>query len=149
MFGHTVTPENYFRLFANPAFECQFQNRNLMINAVRHIFNNDCPNCYKGKVFKDKSFFFSVGFPKMYTNCTNCNFQFEKEPGFFFGAMFVNYALTVSQGIITYFIAQQFYATRFDLHIIFIIAVVIILLCFFNIRLSRMIWIYIFKKYSI
>jgi uncharacterized protein (DUF983 family) len=119
-----------------------------MLNNLYHILNNDCPNCHKGKVFRDKSFFFSLGFPKMNEHCSHCNFKFEKEPGYFFGAMFINYALTVGQGIITYLIAHQFFTERFDLRIIPIIACVILALCFFNIRLSRMIWIYMFKNYS-
>ncbi len=119
-----------------------------MIGTLAQILNNKCPNCNKGKVFRDKSFFFSIGFPKMNEYCAHCNFKFEKEPGFFFGAMFVSYALCVGEGLITYFIAHQFFEETFDLRIIPIISSVIIVLCFFNIRLSRMIWIYMFKNYS-
>lgn len=119
-----------------------------MLSSLVHILNNECPNCHKGKVFRDKSFFFSLGFPKMNEHCSHCHFKFEKEPGYFFGAMFVNYALTVGEGIITFAIASQFFSERFDLRIIPIIAAVIITFCFFNIRLSRMIWIYLFRNYS-
>jgi uncharacterized protein (DUF983 family) len=119
-----------------------------MINTIRQIFRNECPKCNKGKVFRDKNFFFSIGFPKMNKYCSYCNYKFEKEPGYFFGAMFVNYALTVGEGLITYFIAHQFFHKTFDLRIIPIICSVVILLCFFNIRLSRMIWIYMFKNYT-
>ena len=80
--------------------------------------------------------------------CSHCEFKFEKEPGYFFGAMFVNYALGVAEGLITYFIAHQFFEETFDLRIIPIIGTVLLSLCFFNIRLSRMIWIYMFKNYS-
>jgi uncharacterized protein (DUF983 family) len=119
-----------------------------MLTHLYHILKNECPNCHKGKVFSDKSFFFSLGFPKMHVNCSHCNFKFEKEPGYFFGAMFINYALTVGQGIVTYLIASRFFDETFDLRIIPIIGAVIIMLCFFNIRLSRMIWIYMFRNYS-
>ena len=119
-----------------------------MLQSLYHIFRNECPNCHKGKVFADKSFFFSLGFPKMNDYCSHCNTKFEKEPGYFFGAMFVNYGLTVGQGIITYAIASPFFDKTFDLRIIPIIATVIVLLSCFNIRLSRMIWIYLFKNYS-
>lgn len=120
-----------------------------MIQAIKHIANNECPNCNKGKVFKDGSFFLSYSFLKMNEYCSHCHSKFEKEPGFFFGAMFVNYALTVAEGIITFFVAQQFFDKTFDLRVIPIIAVVVMTLCFVNIRISRMIWIYIFKNYSL
>lgn len=120
-----------------------------MSHALVHILNNDCPHCLEGKVFKEKNIFFNIGFPKMNTYCPHCQCKFEKEPGYFFGAMYVNYGLTVAQGITTYLIAQQFFSETFDLRIIGIITVVILLMASFNIRLSRLLWIYMFKNYSI
>lgn len=120
-----------------------------MTNAIVHILNNDCPHCEKGKVFKEKNIFFNFGFPKMNEYCPHCQYKFEKEPGYFFGAMYVNYGLTVAQAIATYVIAQFFFTETFDLRIIPIIAVVIISMASFNIRLSRLLWIYIFKNYSL
>jgi uncharacterized protein (DUF983 family) len=119
-----------------------------MLSSVCHIFNNDCPNCHKGKVFADKSFFFSIGFPKMNTHCSHCNFKFEKEPGYFFGSMFVSYGIAVLEGLLTYFLIRPFFDSNFDFWMFPIIAVVLLSLTFFNIRLSRMIWIYMFKNYS-
>jgi hypothetical protein len=60
--------------------------------------------------------------------------------------MYVNYGLTVAQGIATYVIAQFFFSETFDLRIIPIIAVVIIAMASINIRLPRLLWIYMFKK---
>jgi uncharacterized protein (DUF983 family) len=120
-----------------------------MSHALVHILNNDCPHCLEGKVFNEKNIFLNIGFPKMNQYCPHCQFKFEKEPGYFFGAMYVNYGLTVAQGIATYLIAQQFFTERFDLRIIAIITVVIVSMASFNIRLSRLLWIYMFKNYSI
>ena len=119
-----------------------------MSNSIVHILNSDCPHCLKGKVFNEKSIFFNFGFPKMNQYCSHCNYKFEKEPGYFFGAMYVNYGLTVAQGIATYVIAQFFFTETFDLRIIPIIALVIIAMASINIRLSRLLWIYMFKNYS-
>jgi hypothetical protein len=85
----------------------------------------------------------------MNEKCSYCETKFEKEPGFFFGAMFVSYGVGVAEAIITYGIASLFFEKNFDLRIIPIIAVVIIVLTRFNIKLSRMIWIYLFKNYSL
>lgn len=81
--------------------------------------------------------------------CPHCHYKFEKEPGYFFGAMYVNYGLTVAQGIATYVIAQFFFKEPFDLRIIPIIAVIIVVMASFNIRLSRLLWLYMFKNYSL
>lgn len=112
-----------------------------------HILKNECPNCHKGKIFKDKSLF-AFGFPKMHDQCSHCHTRFNKEPGYFFGAMYMNYMLNVAQGIGVYFLARPFFSETFDLRIFPIIAAVLILLTFFNIRLSRLLWIYIFRNYS-
>ncbi|GIZ08989.1 hypothetical protein FUMI01_17160 [Flavobacterium sp. UMI-01] len=84
----------------------------------------------------------------MHSHCSHCHFKFEKEPGYFFGAMYMNYGLTVAQSIATYGIAQIFFKETFDIRIIPIIAVVIVVMASFNIRFSRLLWIYLFKGYS-
>lgn len=84
----------------------------------------------------------------MNEHCPHCNYKFQKEPGYFFGAMYVNYGLTVAQGIATYVIAHFFFKETFDLRIIPIIMAVIIALTPFNLRFSRLLWIYMFKNYS-
>jgi len=119
-----------------------------MENTLLHILNNDCPHCHQGKVFNEKSIFFKFSFPKMNEYCPHCHYKFKKEPGYFFGAMYVNYGLTVAQGIATYVIAHFFFQETFDLRIIPIIMTVIIALSTFNIRFSRLVWIYMFKNYS-
>jgi len=69
------------------------------------------------------------------------------EPSFYYGAMYVNYGLTVGIGIITFVIGTLF----FDLTLLqcFIpIVVMLILTAPVTIRLSRIIWINIFVKYN-
>ena len=45
-----------------------------------------CPRCGIGKLYA-KPF-------KMYDRCPNCNLKFEREQGYFIGAMYINYAAT-------------------------------------------------------
>lgn len=71
-----------------------------------------------------------------------------KRAWLFFWHHVINYGLTVAQSIAIYVIAQFFFKETFDLRMIPIIAVVILALSPFNIRFSRLLWIYIFKNYS-
>jgi uncharacterized protein (DUF983 family) len=119
-----------------------------MNTLVKDLFSNKCPNCRNGKVFKNGIINFGFGFPKMNKRCEKCTIKFEKEPGFFFGAMFVNYALGCAEALLTYFIAFPFFEKAFDLRIFPIIVFVILSLSIVNIKISRLIWIYIFKDYS-
>ncbi|MEP3372143.1 MAG: DUF983 domain-containing protein [Maribacter dokdonensis] len=81
----------------------------------------------------------------MNERCSECNFKFEKETGFFFGAMFVSYALAVAQMIIS-LVLFWYFVDLSPLRVFAIIALVTILLSTFNFRLSRSIWIHLFYK---
>ncbi len=49
------------------------------------IFRNLCPACQKGAVFS--------GIYSMNEFCAACGFRFEREPGYYLGAMVVSYTL--------------------------------------------------------
>ena len=120
-----------------------------MLKTIINAFGNKCPNCNKGNIFKKGLLHFSFSFPKMNENCSNCGKKKKKEPGFFFGAMFVSYGLGVGEALITYFICMPFFEETFDLRIIPIIGVVILSLTLVNITLSRVIWFFMFMDYSV
>lgn len=40
----------------------------------------------------------------MHANCSNCGLRYEIEPGFFIGAMYVSYAITVGMMLVTGFL---------------------------------------------
>ncbi|HWY56886.1 MAG TPA: DUF983 domain-containing protein [Terriglobales bacterium] len=51
-----------------------------------------CPRCRSGKIF-GKSIF--TGFPRMRERCPNCDLKFEREQGYFLGAMYISYGLAL------------------------------------------------------
>ena len=52
--------------------------------AISRGLRKRCPNCGRGKVFS--SFF------RLNTNCSECGFRFEREPGYWTGAIAMNIA---------------------------------------------------------
>lgn len=58
------------------------------------LLSGKCPRCRKGDMFKHGVLDLS-GFWKMNSTCSYCEATFEPEPGFYYGAMFVSYALSV------------------------------------------------------
>jgi uncharacterized protein (DUF983 family) len=58
------------------------------------IIKSKCPQCQSGKMF-NYPFYNLKKFMEMDTNCKVCGLKYEVEPGFFWGAMYVSYALTV------------------------------------------------------
>ncbi|HOZ86692.1 MAG TPA: hypothetical protein PL029_02990 [Bacteroidia bacterium] len=62
-------------------------------NLAVRILTEKCPHCGKGQVFKKKDQMLQL--PVMYERCKNCNYFFDREPGYFLGAMYISYGLAV------------------------------------------------------
>jgi len=54
-----------------------------------------CPRCRRGDMFKGRAY--SLG--KININCPHCNLHFEIEPGYFYAAMYVSYALNIAEAV--------------------------------------------------
>ena len=111
------------------------------------IIFNKCPKCHEGDFLKERNIFkFHKAFD-MHEKCTKCGLKYMMEPSFFYGAMYVNYSLTVGLSIITFVIASLL----FNLSLIesFIpIVVVLVLTAPLSLRFSRIIWINFFVNYQ-
>ena len=76
--------------------------------------------------------------------CPNCSHTFEIEPGYFYGAMFVSYALVVMEMFLFFLLSLPFDIT---LNIrLTIIIVPMLFLSIVNFRFSRIIWMYLFTN---
>lgn len=68
-----------------------------------------CPRCHTGNMYSNGMY--SFGGQKMNKNCPHCNLQFEVEPGYFYVAMFVSYAINVAilvtAGVGTYILTHS------------------------------------------
>jgi len=63
------------------------------------ILFDKCPKCCIGNFYKDKNLFHLKTFVDSPDNCHHCGESFEKEVGFYYGAMYVSYGLNVALGI--------------------------------------------------
>jgi uncharacterized protein (DUF983 family) len=115
------------------------------MSKVFDVLHCKCPKCKKGTIFMDRGNILLFKIPKMNPSCPECNFKFEKETGFFFGAMFVSYALAVGQMILSLIVFWAFIDLS-PLKVFLIIALTAFLLATINYRISRAIWIYLFYK---
>ncbi|MDB5120753.1 MAG: hypothetical protein JWN56_1971 [Sphingobacteriales bacterium] len=106
------------------------------------LLHAKCPRCRKGDMFK-KSSYFSFKGQVMYENCPYCNLRYEKEPGYWYVAMFVSYALNVGEmltvSIITYFVTHNLENPWLYLGVIF---PTIFIFAPFNYRYSRVALLY-------
>jgi uncharacterized protein (DUF983 family) len=61
-------------------------------STISAILRQMCPGCRTGKIFCSSIF---VGFPKMHERCPVCGLKFEREAGYFLGAMYISYGLAL------------------------------------------------------
>ena len=83
----------------------------------------------------------------MHDHCGNCGFKYKVEPNFFFGAMFVSYAVLVLTGVITFLIARFIFESQLKNAFIAILVCLFLLMPIITI-LSRNIYINIFVNYD-
>ncbi len=106
------------------------------------IMKEKCPNCGKGNVYAKKKRFLEL--PVMKDDCEVCHYHFDREPGYFLGAMYISYALAVFQGIITFLLLHAFLPKMNTIWVVLIILAVISAFSMKNYKLSRIIYIHIF-----
>jgi len=62
------------------------------VSTASAILHQLCPRCRAGKIYRGSVF---AGFPGMYDHCPVCDLRFEREEGYFLGAMYISYALAL------------------------------------------------------
>lgn len=111
------------------------------------IFKARCPKCNEGKFFKFSISYNPLKVTKIFDHCSNCNLKYMIEPSFYFGAMYINYGITVAISIFIFLISKLF----FDSSLLQSFAAIIfslVILAPFNLRLSRILWIHMFVNFD-
>ena len=54
-----------------------------------------CPRCRIGHVYQGPAYGLKV--QKMNSHCEYCGLRYEREPGYFYGAMYVTYAFSIAE----------------------------------------------------
>ena len=106
-----------------------------------------CPRCHKGDLFKYKNSYKFKDITTMYEKCPDCRLKYEQEPGFFYGAMYVSYGLTVALWVTLAIVIFTFYNMSPWLFLGIGVTALFLLLPVIY-RLSRAIWLNIFIKYE-
>lgn len=113
---------------------------------IYSVLNNKCPRCHEGNFFINNRAY-GKNFGQIHDRCPVCNEDFRREPGYYFGATYVSYALTVGYGIGLYLLL----CVIFSMEVIpFIVTLSVSLLVFLPLfyRSSRLIWIHLFVRYK-
>jgi uncharacterized protein (DUF983 family) len=55
-----------------------------------------CPHCFRGHIFR--------GWIAVHERCPTCGIRLQREPGYFVGAMYISYGLSLPPGFLLLFI---------------------------------------------
>ena len=104
------------------------------LNTLRGVLRLRCPRCLLGNVFR--------GMFAMNENCPVCGLRFEREAGYFLGALYISYPISgILLGILVLLFHLLMPAIRLELAVLLsALAYVPFMPAVF--RYSRVIWIY-------
>ncbi len=116
-------------------------------NKLNSILTGNCPQCHQESMYQSKNLYNPAKIIKMNENCSHCGLKYQIEPSFFYGAMYVNYGVSVAFAIIVFIIAFAILNLSL-IHTFIAISISIIAIFPFILRISRNIWINFFVKYK-
>lgn len=116
-------------------------------NKLYSILKGACPKCHNESMYINKNAYALSETLKMHERCSHCNTKYKIEPSFFYGSMYVSYAVGIAFAVAAFVISYVFIGTGLKTAFIAIIGTMVI---FFPIilRLSRNIWINFFMQYD-
>jgi uncharacterized protein (DUF983 family) len=119
-----------------------------MIPKLKSSLFHKCPRCLEGNLYVTPNPYVLKETSNMHAECPKCGLNFMPEPGYYYGAMYVSYALTIAVGV-SIFVAENVLFGSFNA-IGYLIALTIILLALapYTFRTSRAIWLNMFFKYD-
>lgn len=108
---------------------------------------NKCPRCHKGKIFENNNPYSFKNALTMSDSCSECNLKYEREPGFFYGALYVSYAL-MSGIFIAWFVSDLLWIHMEAVTLAIIVMLTMLFLFPVVYRTARILWLNFFVRYD-
>ncbi|MDI1315805.1 DUF983 domain-containing protein [Flavobacterium sp.] len=114
---------------------------------LNSILTGTCPRCQEESMYVEKNPYNLPELFHMHENCSHCGLRYQIEPSFFYGAMYVNYGLTVAVGVAAFIITKVLLGFELMYAVIAIIVALVVLMPI-NSRLSRNVYINMFVSFD-
>jgi uncharacterized protein (DUF983 family) len=119
----------------------------LIPNILYSVFANKCPRCHQGKVLSCSNPMAISKIIDTEPSCSNCGLKYEKEPGFFYGAMYVSYGLTSGIFIVMFILDLTVFHMDTTPFAILIVSIILVTFPFVT-RWARVLWLNFFFRYQ-
>ena len=114
---------------------------------LNSILTGSCPRCQKESMYVAKNPYTFGKTLKMHEHCSHCKLKYHLEPSFFFGAMYVSYAVNVALAIAVFVICWGMFNLGMLASFAYIFAVMLLLMPPI-LRWSRTLYINMFVSYD-
>lgn len=112
------------------------------------IFNFKCPRCHKGDFLESRHVYNLKKAGNIKERCSHCNLKYSPEPGFYYGAMYVSYALGIALFVSIWVATFVLYPSYSSELLLGLIIGSMILLGPYLYALSKIIWANFFFHYE-
>ncbi|MBC3757937.1 DUF983 domain-containing protein [Hyunsoonleella sp. SJ7] len=111
------------------------------------ILTGSCPKCHQESMYSNKNAYVFSETLKVNERCSHCNTKYRIEPSFFYGAMYVSYAVGIAFAVAAFVISNLFLGAGLKATFISIVGTLVVFMPIIM-RLSRNIWINLFMSYD-
>ena len=112
------------------------------ISLLEGMWKMKCPRCREGNLFLYKNPFNLKKFDAMPQHCQTCGQAFFPEIGFYYGAMYMSYMLSIAIVVPIFFLWWMLFGFQL-VPMLTVISVTLIILTPVVYRYSRVLWIYV------
>ncbi|MFA7273406.1 MAG: DUF983 domain-containing protein [Crocinitomicaceae bacterium] len=112
---------------------------------LRSILHMKCPRCQEGDFFVSTPYDLKNA-GKTHEKCPKCGLDYRREPGYYFGALYVSYGMGVALFVTIYLSFVLFFPNYNVWWPIVLIGIFSLILGPYLYALSKVIWIHFFVK---
>lgn len=106
-----------------------------------------CPRCHEG-AFLEANPYKLNNFNKVKERCPKCDVKYSIEPSFYYGSMYVSYAVGIAVAVSVYVLTLLFGLEMEVSHLFIMMVIVLIALMPYIAAISKLIWAKLFFKYD-
>jgi len=114
---------------------------------IYSVLTGTCPVCHQESMYKEDNPYKVNHLFDMHERCSHCGTKYKMEPSFFFGAMYVSYAVGIAFAVPA-FVVPYFFFNLSLLTTFWIIVGTLFVTLPIIVRISRNIWVNLFFNYN-
>ena len=116
-------------------------------NKLYSVLFGKCPKCHQESMYQTKNPYYLSQTLKMHEHCRHCDTKYKIEPSFFYGSMYVSYAVGIAFALAAFIISNLFLGSSLKVAFGCIVGTLVGFMPVIM-RISRNIWINLFMSYD-